>query len=86
MNICAELMKKYVSQVFPFLNFFAYIFFFLFLFLFVYLFILEGGIFLDNLFHGLPQSTKVTTGNGLKLASFNVLLFFYPKVFLKSLT
>ena len=81
MNICAELMKKYVNQVFPCLNFFVHIFFF-FLFLFVYLFILEGGIFLDDLFHGLPRSTKVTTGNGFKIAYFNVLLFFYPKVFL----
>ena len=60
-----------------FLSIFFY--FFLFLFLYVYLFILEGGIFLDHLFHGLPRSIKVTTGNGLKVACFNVLLFFLPQ-------
>ena len=54
------------------------------LFFYCCLFILGGEIFLDDLFRGLPRGTKVTIGDGLKVACFNVLLFFfYQSVFIK---
>ena len=83
MNICAELMKKYVNQVFPFLNFFVHIFLFFFIFIFICLFIYFGR---RDFFRSFISwiTSKVTTGNGLKVACFNVLLFFLPQsVFVK---
>ena len=56
------------------------------LFFYCCLFILGGEIFLDDLFRGLPRGTKVTIGDGLKVACFNVLLFFFlSKCFYKVL-
>ena len=79
MNICTKL--KSLKIKFSSFQFFVGIFYFIFILNFIFSFILEG-FFLDDLLRGLPRDTKMTTGNGLKVACSNTVLLFFTKVFL----
>ena len=72
-------IKKFENHVFVFSIFCRN---FLFYFYSKFYFLIYFGFFLDDLLRGLPRDTKMTTGNGLKVACSNTVLLFFTKVFL----